>query len=85
VKEHFAEVLALQLQFSSANTPKMERRGNLIRNIIPAEMREWGAASAEAVLPFRGRLNVQGRDGTGLKTCKFASNNDPLRGDFRVQ
>ena len=46
----------------------MERRGDLIRKIIPKGMRQWRAASAEAVLPFRGRLNVQGRDGTGLKT-----------------
>jgi hypothetical protein len=68
VREHFAEVLALQLEHSSANTPAMERRGDLIRNIIPTGMRQWRAARAEAVLPFRGRLNVQGRDGTGLKT-----------------
>ena len=68
MREHFAEVLALQLEHSSANTPAMERRGDLIRNIIPKGMRQWRAAGAEAVLPFRGRLNVQGRDGTGLKT-----------------
>ena len=68
MRELFQEVLQLQLEHSSENTPAMARRGDIIRNLIPAEMREWPAAQAAAVLPFRGRLNVQGRDGTGLKT-----------------
>jgi hypothetical protein len=68
MREHFQEVLDLQLQHSSQNTPAMARRGDLIRNIIPGEMRNWSAASSGATRPFRGRLNVQGRDGTGLKT-----------------
>lgn len=68
MRELFAEVLDLQLDFSSENTPNMERRGKLIRNIIPEEMREWSATQVDAAYPFRGRLNVQGRDGTGRKT-----------------
>ena len=48
--------------------PAMDRRGKLIRDIIPDELRTWAAAQARASLPFRGRLNVQGRDGTGRKT-----------------
>ena len=68
MREMFAEVLRLQLEFSSQNTPQMARRGDLIRNLIPGEMREWRAAKGAALLPYRGRLNVQGRDGTGLKT-----------------
>ncbi|CDO38220.1 MrcB family domain-containing protein [Novosphingobium sp. KN65.2] len=68
MRELFSEVLALQLEYSSENTPAMARRGDLIRNIIPTEMRDWAAAAPGALLPFRGRLNVQGRDGTGLKT-----------------
>lgn len=62
------EVLDLQLEHSSENTPAMARRGVLIRDEIPSEIRSWKAAQASALLPFRGRLNVQGRDGTGLKT-----------------
>lgn len=46
----------------------MQERGHLIRNVIPNELRTWSAAQPNALLPFRGRLNVQGRDGTGLKT-----------------
>lgn len=68
MREHFLEVLELQHQHSSSNTPEMIRRGDLIRNVIPAELRSWAAAKPSAVLPFKGRLNVQGRDGTGLKT-----------------
>ena len=68
VREMFGEVLALQLEHSSLNTPAMVRRGQLIRDEIPAEIRNWRAASSNAALPFKGRLNVQGRDGTGLKT-----------------
>lgn len=68
MREHFQEVLNLQLEHSSENTPAMARRGDIIRNIIPVEMRSWPASSSSAVLPFKGRLNVQGRDGTGLKT-----------------
>lgn len=68
MRELFQEVLDLQLQHSSQNTPEMQTRGDLIRNTIPAEMREWKASQTDAAFPFRGRLNVQGRDGTGLKT-----------------
>lgn len=60
--------MELQAEFSSQNTPAMQVRGNLIRNVIPDEMRSWSATLAPALIPFRGRLNVQGRDGTGLKT-----------------
>jgi hypothetical protein len=68
MRELFETVMALQARHSSQNTPEMMERGKLIRDAIPAEMREWSAAKAAALLPFRGRLNVQGRDGTGLKT-----------------
>ena len=68
MRDMLQEVLALQLEFSSENTPAMERRGQLVRNLIPEELREWEAVKGDAALPFKGRLNVQGRDGTGRKT-----------------
>lgn len=68
MRELFEAVLDFQHQYSSQNTPEMVARGKLIRNAIPEEMRGWEAAKSAAVLPFKGRLNVQGRDGTGLKT-----------------
>lgn len=68
MRELFEAVMELQLQYSSQNTPAMIERGKLIRDKIPEEMRHWPASKPPALLPFRGRLNVQGRDGTGLKT-----------------
>lgn len=68
MRELFSEVLALQLEFSSENTPSMARRGDLIRNTIPNELRSWTSTQTGAALPFKGRLNVQGKDGTGRKT-----------------
>lgn len=68
MREMLQEVLELQLEFSSENTPAMERRGQLVRNLMPEELREWEAVRGSAVLPFKGRLNVQGKDGTGRKT-----------------
>ncbi len=68
MRELFEAVMELQLRHSSQNTPEMIERGKIVRNAIPAEMNGWPAAKAQALLPFRGRLNVQGRDGTGLKT-----------------
>ena len=42
MRECFAEVLALELEFASENTPAMARRGELIRNIIPGEFDNGG-------------------------------------------
>lgn len=68
MREKFQEVLELQSLHSSENTPPMVRRGQLIRNEIPQELRTWPAAQTDAALPFRGRLAIRGKDGTGLKT-----------------
>ncbi|MGA4732043.1 MrcB family domain-containing protein [Micromonospora taraxaci] len=61
----FEEILQLQLGWSRANTPEMQRRGVLVRQEGPALVR----AQLEALFrepPFD--LEVEGRDGTGLKT-----------------
>ncbi len=68
MRASLAEVLDLQHEYSSLKTPAMDRRGVLIRHAIPEKMRKWRAASMGAADPFKGRLNVQGRDGTGPKT-----------------
>ncbi|MFO6430244.1 hypothetical protein ACLBKT_09160 [Erythrobacter sp. W302b] len=41
MQEMLREVLNLQLEFSSENTPAMERRGQLVRNLMPEELRQW--------------------------------------------
>lgn len=68
MREKFAEVMDLQKEYSSLKTPSMDRRGVLIRHEIPSELRQWPAVAIGAADPFKGRLNVQGRDGTGPKT-----------------
>lgn len=68
MRDQLSEALQLQLSFSSENTPAMERRGQLVRNLIPEELRQWEAITGDSILPFKGRLNVQGKDGTGRKT-----------------
>lgn len=68
MREKLGRVLDLQHDYNPLPSPAMDERGHLIRNEIPDEMRDWEAAQTDAAIPFRGRLNVQGRDGTGLKT-----------------
>lgn len=46
----------------------MQRRGEIIRNEIPNFLRSSPATGPNNIEPFKGRLNVQGRDGTGKKT-----------------
>lgn len=59
-------ILGLQAEYSSLNTPSMQLRGELIRNVGPRRLRELLRSS---VIP-RGdsQLSVEGRDGTGRKT-----------------
>jgi energy-coupling factor transporter ATP-binding protein EcfA2 len=62
--EIMAEVLDLQQSWTKDNTPEMERRGQLIRDLGPKAL--------SVLLPPRSVLSfspaIEGRDGTGLKT-----------------
>ncbi len=62
--EIMAEVLDLQQSWTKDNTPEMERRGQLIRNLGPNVL--------SVLLPPRSVLSfspsIEGRDGTGSKT-----------------
>jgi hypothetical protein len=62
------EIIALQAQYSSRNTPAMQRRGELIRRVLPAELAVATARIARALGPYGRDLNFEGRDGTGMKT-----------------
>jgi hypothetical protein len=62
------EVLTLQQVYSDQNTPEMERRGILIRNILPAKMRDMGSRLKAALGPYGEDAEAEGRDGTGRKT-----------------
>lgn len=50
MKEPFQEVRDLQHQHSSENTPAMVRGSDLIRKIVPAEIRAWAAVISSALL-----------------------------------
>lgn len=72
-----AEVLRLQQSYSSANTDDMKRRGDLIRNVIPASLEQLRHTLAQAIDLDEGSLLIEGRDGTGRKSgvpwVRFAS------------
>lgn len=55
----FASVLEAQKFYDSKNTPEMQRRGETIRDEIPAVLEAASSTSG---------WSVEGRDGTGLKT-----------------
>ncbi|HUI14057.1 MAG TPA: DUF3578 domain-containing protein [Xanthobacteraceae bacterium] len=68
MRDELLEVIALQREYTYENSPAMQRRGVLIRDLIPQEL---GAASArlKSALGVHGEdLAFQGRDGTGRKT-----------------
>ncbi|GAA0953605.1 MrcB family domain-containing protein [Actinocorallia libanotica] len=62
------ETLDLQRFWTAKSTPKMERRGILVRNEIPAWIRERLGQLEAAVGIADEKLQVEGRDATGLKS-----------------
>ncbi|WP_418063826.1 MrcB family domain-containing protein [Pimelobacter simplex] len=65
MQEELVEVLSLQRDFSSTNTPEMQRRGALVRNILPNQIRGLTYVPDLTTLTD---LLVKGKDGTGRKT-----------------
>ncbi|MEO3939330.1 DUF3578 domain-containing protein [Dermatophilaceae bacterium Soc4.6] len=68
VRDELEEVLLLQTEWQARNTPEMERRGRLIRRVIPAWLRGHLPSAVARLPPGLQDLEVEGRDGTGLKT-----------------
>ncbi|MHC2001790.1 MrcB family domain-containing protein [Methylobacterium sp. CM6241] len=62
------EVIALQRVYSDQNTKEMERRGQLVRDVLPTELRRVAATLRPALGPFGEDATAEGRDGTGRKT-----------------
>lgn len=67
MKEAIDRILELQASWTAENTPEMEERGDLIRNVAPGWIRQHAAELARAVGIPSFDLLVEGRDGTGLK------------------
>lgn len=64
---NLSEVLSLQTKYSSANTPDMQRRGELIRQAVPDQLR----SKLESIEPIFTRggysCEIEGSDGVGRK------------------
>lgn len=69
MNEDIYEVVKLQSEWSSQNTPAMERRGVLIRETLPARIRAFATPLCDALGIEAADLIVEGRDGTGLKSA----------------
>lgn len=59
LQDSLKSVVSLQRNWSAENTPAMQERGKIIRNRIPAQLKE---------LSQQHGMEVEGRDGTGRKT-----------------
>lgn len=68
MQKSFEEVMALQLAYSSENTPEMARRGALIRHTIPNELMSLSVQLRAALGDVGDDSAAEGRDGTGRKT-----------------
>lgn len=66
MKELIEEVLTLQPLWSATTTPEMTRRGLIVRNEMPAQLRVW----AESFTQTQGGelLSVEGKDHQGNRT-----------------
>ena len=68
MKNELLEVMELQHKYSSKNTTEMQRRGLLIRKLIPKELSIIAEQLKSALGPHGNDLGIEGRDGTDQKT-----------------
>ena len=61
-------IAELQLQYSSDNTPAMQERGEIIRNVLPAMLRESLDDFKSCLGRFSADIEIEGKDGIGRKT-----------------
>jgi hypothetical protein len=77
VRELLTEVMELNRQWSSTNTPAMQRRGQLVRRDMAAWLGARRSELATAIGVSLDDLVIEGRDGTGQKSeipwIRFAS------------
>lgn len=66
--ETLRRICELQPYYSPNNTPEMQERGRLIRDDLTNDIRALSESLAAALGRFGGDFQVEGRDGTGLKT-----------------
>lgn len=66
--ETIREIAQLQPQYSSENTEAMQRRGFLIRRVLPNELAEFQDRFRGKLGAFGDSIAFEGRDGIGRKT-----------------
>ena len=69
LRDAIEAILALQPAYSAANTPAMQRRGRLVRRVLPQALLTHHKALAAALAPYGEDLRIEGRDGLGSKTA----------------
>lgn len=67
MRDELVEVITLQRSYSSENTPAMQRRGVLVRQVLRDELKRVSSRLKAALGPHGEDLGSQGRDGTGQK------------------
>lgn len=68
MRETLRRICELQTYYSSKNTPDMQERGRLIRQVLTGEIRELEAPLAAALGPYGADFHVDASDGIGNKT-----------------
>jgi MrcB-like, N-terminal domain len=68
MRDELLEVIGLQREYSSDNSVAMQRRGDLVRRLIPRELEAASPRLRSALGSHGDDLDFQGRDGTGRKT-----------------
>lgn len=61
-------IIALQREHASTGTPSMNRRGELVRDVLPREISEWRFEIANALGRYGDDLGIKGGDGSGRKS-----------------
>jgi len=67
MRETLQKIISLQRQYSSSNTPAMQQRGHLIRDVLPDELRILGSPLRTAMGRYGEDAEAEGSDGTGQK------------------
>ncbi len=69
LRTSIAEVLALQTQYTHKNSPEMQRRGELIRTVLPHALRARITELEPTFTKAGFSLEIEGSDGKGLKNA----------------
>lgn len=65
MRETIAEIVGLQAEYTASNTAPMRRRGELIRQRLPDEIRNQGSVLRASMGSFGADADVQGKDNMG--------------------